>query len=49
MYALEAILCVQLTEAGSTAKSMEDLIEGRGLVRLSHDGLVHALWVKAYM
>ena len=44
----EDILCIQLTEAGSTAKSMGDLIEGKGLIMLSHYGLLQVLWVKAY-
>ena len=39
----KTILCVQLTEAGSTTKVMGYLNEGRGLVMLLHNGLVQVL------
>ena len=46
MNAAEAILCVQLTEVGSTTKLIGDLIKGRGLVMLSHKGLVSSFGLK---
>ena len=48
MYAPEAILSAQLTEAGSTTMLMRDLIKGRGFIILLQSGPVKILWVEAY-
>ena len=38
----DAILSIQLTEAGSTTESLRDVIQSRGFILLSHNGLVKA-------
>ena len=48
VYAAEAVLSIQLAEAGYTTELMRDLIEGRDFIMLSHNGLVKILWVGAY-
>ena len=48
LYAPEAVLSIQLNEAGSTTESMRDLIKGRGFIMFSHNGLVEILCIKEY-
>ena len=48
-YAPEAILSIQLAEAGSTSEVMRDLTESRGCIMLSCSGLVKVLWVEAHV
>ena len=49
MNAPEAIFSIQLTEAGSAAGLMRDLIKGRGFIMLSHYSLVKVLRGKTYV
>ena len=45
----EAILGIQLAEAGCTTEAMRTLIKGQGLVVLLNNGLIQVLMVKADM